>query len=296
MVLFTSVLHNGTVSLYCSWGTCPCFPCWCISSLYFSLTSRSCLSHASLLPSLPYFLCLGLTGSWTLQKISLIVCPFCSAPHPQEQFPEGSYQTAWKAGILLGPNFPPYLPRVPQGCELHWCLLTAAQPASNPDVPNQLTHISIIAFPLGGLSIAWLRKLSWFKTVSGELQNLFPDLIFNKSLSTNKKKWIWEKQKAEKTNAKQSLCLSQRPQSKKVCLGSFSFVKGIPQAFLFLASAPGFKETVTILGIDIQGIKHFGLPRTEVILHAFQDFFGLPTDLDFLELLELKKLGFFKCS
>lgn len=166
MVLLSSVLQNGTVSPEYSQGTCPCFPCWCISLLFFILTSRSRLSHATLLPFLPYFFCLGLTGSWALQKISLMISLLCTSLYPQEQFPRENYWlTPWKAGILLGPNFTPYLPHVPQDCELHLCLITAVQPASNPDVPKELTPVHDyqvhhhLPFP-----IAWLRKLSWFKT------------------------------------------------------------------------------------------------------------------------------------
>jgi len=48
-------LHNRAASLYFIQGTCPCFHCLCSSLLPFSLTIRSRLVHASLLPSFPVY-------------------------------------------------------------------------------------------------------------------------------------------------------------------------------------------------------------------------------------------------
>ncbi|KAK4828156.1 LOW QUALITY PROTEIN: hypothetical protein QYF61_024071, partial [Mycteria americana] len=60
LAFLTPSLHNQAASLYSSQDTCLCFHCLCISFLPFSLTSRSRLIHASLLPSLPDLLHLEL--------------------------------------------------------------------------------------------------------------------------------------------------------------------------------------------------------------------------------------------
>ncbi|KAK4823598.1 hypothetical protein QYF61_003798 [Mycteria americana] len=80
LAFLTPSLHNRAASLYSSQDTCPCFHCLCISFLPFSLTSRSRLSHARLLPSFPDFLHLGIESSCTLWKASLKTCQLCSAP------------------------------------------------------------------------------------------------------------------------------------------------------------------------------------------------------------------------
>ncbi|KAK4816375.1 hypothetical protein QYF61_016279 [Mycteria americana] len=42
---------------------------------------------------------------------------------------------------LPGPDFTLYLTHIPQDCELHQCMITAAQAASNLDITNQLTCV-----------------------------------------------------------------------------------------------------------------------------------------------------------
>ncbi|KAK4827158.1 hypothetical protein QYF61_015112 [Mycteria americana] len=56
LAFLTPYLHNRAASLYSLQDTCLCFHCLCSSFLPFSLTSRSRLSRASLLPSFPDFL------------------------------------------------------------------------------------------------------------------------------------------------------------------------------------------------------------------------------------------------
>lgn len=53
--------------------------CLCTSFLPFSLTSRSQLSQAGLLPSFPDFLHLGTKSSCALRKASLKICQLCSS-------------------------------------------------------------------------------------------------------------------------------------------------------------------------------------------------------------------------
>ncbi|KAK4816838.1 hypothetical protein QYF61_023902 [Mycteria americana] len=80
LAFLTPSLHNRAASLYSSQVTYPCFHCLCSSLLPFSLTSRSRLIHASLLPSFPDFLHLGIESSCTLWKASLKICQLSSAP------------------------------------------------------------------------------------------------------------------------------------------------------------------------------------------------------------------------
>ncbi|KAK4823689.1 hypothetical protein QYF61_005755 [Mycteria americana] len=88
------------------------------------LTSRSRLSHGSLLPSFPDFLHLGIESSCALWKASLKICQLCSAPLSPKAVSQG------------GPDFTLLLTHIPQDCELHQCMITAAQAASNLDVTN----------------------------------------------------------------------------------------------------------------------------------------------------------------
>ena len=80
LAFLASSLHNWAASLYSSQDTCPCIHCLCISFLPLSLISRSWLSHAGLLPSLPDFLHLESESSCALWKVSLKICQLCSAP------------------------------------------------------------------------------------------------------------------------------------------------------------------------------------------------------------------------
>ncbi|KAK4830593.1 hypothetical protein QYF61_012019 [Mycteria americana] len=64
-------LHNQAAPLYSFQNTCPCFHCLCISFLPFSLTSRSRLIHADLLPSFPDSLQLGIESCCVLWRASL---------------------------------------------------------------------------------------------------------------------------------------------------------------------------------------------------------------------------------
>ncbi|KAK4824038.1 hypothetical protein QYF61_009629 [Mycteria americana] len=72
-------VYEGSI-LYSSQDTCPLFHCLCISFLHFSLSRRSLLSHAGLLPSLPDFLHVEIESCCALRKMSLKRCQLCSAP------------------------------------------------------------------------------------------------------------------------------------------------------------------------------------------------------------------------
>ncbi|KAK4827891.1 hypothetical protein QYF61_022314 [Mycteria americana] len=120
LAFLTPSLHNRAGSVYFSQHTCPCFHCLCISFLPFSLTS----SHASPLPSFPDFLHLGIKSSWALWKASLKICQLCSAPLSLRAVSQG------------GPGFTLCLTHIPQDCELHQRMITAAQAASSLDVTN----------------------------------------------------------------------------------------------------------------------------------------------------------------
>ncbi|KAK4827897.1 hypothetical protein QYF61_022320 [Mycteria americana] len=120
LAFLTPSLHKPAASVYFSQHTCPCFHCLCISFLPFSLTS----SHASPLPSFPDFLHLGIKSSWALWKASLKICQLCSAPLSLRAVSQG------------GPDFTLCLTHIPQDCELHQRMITAAQAASSLDVTN----------------------------------------------------------------------------------------------------------------------------------------------------------------
>ncbi|KAK4826321.1 hypothetical protein QYF61_007406 [Mycteria americana] len=127
LAFLTPSLHNQAASLYSSQDTCPCFHCLCSSFLPFSLTSRSQLIHARLLPSFPDFLHLGIESSCTLWKASLKICQLCSAPLSLRAVSQG--------------------PRLPPGLSLISSLaLVTIRPS--------------IASPLVGPFITWLKKLS----------------------------------------------------------------------------------------------------------------------------------------
>ncbi|KAK4806919.1 LOW QUALITY PROTEIN: hypothetical protein QYF61_012640 [Mycteria americana] len=119
-------LHIQAESLYSSQDTCPCFHCLCISFLHFSLTKRSLLSHAGLLPSLPDFLHMGIESSCVLRKMSLKSCQLCSAP----------------LSLRAGPDSTLHLARSSQGCEFHQGMITAAQAATNLDLSNKLICVA----------------------------------------------------------------------------------------------------------------------------------------------------------
>ncbi|KAK4816953.1 hypothetical protein QYF61_025776, partial [Mycteria americana] len=122
LAFLTPSLHNRAASLYFSQDTCPCFHCLCISFLPFSLTS-------SLLPFLPDYLHLRIESSCALWKASFKICQLCSAPLSLRAVSQGS------------PDFTLHLSHIPQDCELHQCMITAAQAASNLDITNQLTCV-----------------------------------------------------------------------------------------------------------------------------------------------------------
>ncbi|KAK4819020.1 hypothetical protein QYF61_024136, partial [Mycteria americana] len=134
LAFLTPSLHNWAVSLYFSQDTCPCFHCLCISFLPFSLTRRSRLIHAGLFPSFPDFLHLGIKSSCALWKASLKICQLCSAPLSLRAVSQGVLLTnslmSWKFAFL---RF--------RDCELHQCMITAAQAASNLDVTDELTCV-----------------------------------------------------------------------------------------------------------------------------------------------------------
>ncbi|KAK4824166.1 hypothetical protein QYF61_011293 [Mycteria americana] len=82
--------------------------------LPFSLTSRSQLSHASLLPSFPDFLHLGIESSCDLWTASLKICQLCSAPLSLRAVSQGVLLTnslkRWKFAFLkFRPRLPPIL-------------------------------------------------------------------------------------------------------------------------------------------------------------------------------------------
>ena len=95
-----SLLHNQAASLYSSQDTCSCSHCLCISFLLFSLSSRSLLCYAGLLPSFLHFLHLGTESSWALWKASLKICQLCSAPSSLRAVSQGVLLTnslkSWK--------------------------------------------------------------------------------------------------------------------------------------------------------------------------------------------------------
>ncbi|KAK4832887.1 hypothetical protein QYF61_026437, partial [Mycteria americana] len=95
---------NWAASLYSSQVTCPCLHCLCSSLLPFSLTNRSQLSHAGLLPSLPDFLHLGTESSCALWKASLKICQLCSAPLSLRTISQGVLLTnslkSWKRTLI----------------------------------------------------------------------------------------------------------------------------------------------------------------------------------------------------
>lgn len=83
-----------------------CFRCLCIFFLLFRLTSRSRFSHASLLPSFPDFLHLGMESSCTLKKASINICQLCSAPLPIRTISQGVLLTnSLKSWNLDFPKF-----------------------------------------------------------------------------------------------------------------------------------------------------------------------------------------------
>ncbi|KAK4818403.1 hypothetical protein QYF61_012324 [Mycteria americana] len=124
LAFLTPSLHNCAASLYSSQDLSPCFCCLCISFLPFSLTSRSQVIHASLLPSFPDFLHLGIESSCTLWKASLKICQLCSVPLSLRAVSQG------------GPDFTLRLTHIAQDCELHQYMIAAAQAASNLDITN----------------------------------------------------------------------------------------------------------------------------------------------------------------
>ncbi|KAK4828851.1 hypothetical protein QYF61_000908, partial [Mycteria americana] len=132
LTILTPTLHKWAASLYSSQVTCPCFHCLRSSLLLFTLTSRSRLSHAGLFPSLPDFLHLGTESSCALWKASLKTCQLCSPPLSLRTISQGVLLTnslkSWKFAFL---KF--------RDCELHQCMITAAQAASNLDVIDELT-------------------------------------------------------------------------------------------------------------------------------------------------------------
>ncbi|KAK4832075.1 hypothetical protein QYF61_020631, partial [Mycteria americana] len=85
-----------------------------LSLLPLPLTSRSRLIHASLLPSFPDFLPLGIENSCALWKVSLKICQLCSAPLSLRAVSQGVLLTnslnSWKFAFLqFRPRLPPIL-------------------------------------------------------------------------------------------------------------------------------------------------------------------------------------------
>ncbi|KAK4806915.1 hypothetical protein QYF61_012636 [Mycteria americana] len=113
-------LYSQAVSLYSFQDTCPCFHCLCISFLHFSLTRRSLLSHAGLLPSLPDFLHMGIESSCALRIMPLKSCLLCSAPLS-----------------LRGLDYTFHLAYIPRDHESRQGTITAAQAATNIDLSNK---------------------------------------------------------------------------------------------------------------------------------------------------------------
>ena len=79
LAFLTPSVQNQAASLYSSQDTCPCFHFLCISFLPFSLTSRSRLIHAGLLPSFPDLLHQGIKSTCALWKAFLQICQLCCA-------------------------------------------------------------------------------------------------------------------------------------------------------------------------------------------------------------------------
>ncbi|KAK4832304.1 LOW QUALITY PROTEIN: hypothetical protein QYF61_021703, partial [Mycteria americana] len=157
LVFLTPSLHNQPASLYSSWDTCPCFRCLCISFLLFSLTSMSSLIHASLLPSFPGFLHLGIESSCALWKASLNICQLCSAPLSLRTVSQGSWKFAFLKFKVL---------TILLACPISLRTVNTTNPRLPPILTSLMSSLafvtirSSIASPLAGLSITWPKKLS----------------------------------------------------------------------------------------------------------------------------------------
>ncbi|KAK4830752.1 hypothetical protein QYF61_013241 [Mycteria americana] len=140
LAFLTPSLHNWASPLYSSQDTCPCFHCLCISFLLFSLTSRSRLSHASLLPSLPDFLHLGIESSCALWKASLKICQLCSATLSLRTVSQGVLLTkslkSWKFAFLKFRVLTILLT-----CPISLRTVNSTSATSNLDVADELTCI-----------------------------------------------------------------------------------------------------------------------------------------------------------
>ncbi|KAK4811189.1 hypothetical protein QYF61_019820 [Mycteria americana] len=110
---------------------CPSFYFLCISFLHFSLTRRSLLSHAGLLPSLPDFLHMGIESSCALRKMSLS-CQLCSSSLSLRAISQGGLEYTFR------------LAHIPQDCEFHQGMITAAQAAINLDLSNKFLCVGAV--------------------------------------------------------------------------------------------------------------------------------------------------------
>ncbi|KAK4823759.1 hypothetical protein QYF61_006055 [Mycteria americana] len=87
---------------------------------------------------------------------------FCSLV-PEGSFPGGPIvleQLEFCFPKIQGPDFTLCLTHIPQGCELQQCPRLAPILTSPISSLALVTVRSSIAYPLGGLSITWLKKLS----------------------------------------------------------------------------------------------------------------------------------------
>lgn len=160
-------LHKQPSPLCSSWVTCPCFHSLWISFFAF----RSLLSHASVLPSLPYFMLLGISTSYALWKTFLKTCQLWSAPLYQGSVYQGILLTiflkSWKFAFLKFRSLTVLctwsISLRTTNLLLHQCMITATQAASNLHVPLSFCMLVTIrsrnTFPLLGLSLIWLKKL-----------------------------------------------------------------------------------------------------------------------------------------
>lgn len=119
----TPSLHNwATISLYSFQEICACLPYLWISFLPFSLTKKSQLNHAGLLPSFPDFLQLGIAVSCALWEAFLRSCQLWSAPFSLRTVSQGSILTnslkSWNFAFLKFRILTPCLTHIPQECKL----------------------------------------------------------------------------------------------------------------------------------------------------------------------------------
>lgn len=116
-------LRSQAMSLLSPQDTYPCLHCLCILGLFFSLSKRSCLSQAGLLPPLPTFLHVGIKSSCAQRKIFLDISQLSFSPLPLRTVSQGIPSTRarilpfWGLGSCLNilPVLYPSSLRIPPG-------------------------------------------------------------------------------------------------------------------------------------------------------------------------------------